>query len=64
MIVKAVALAIRKYPIVNSQFTSDKILVFSDINIGVATALEDGLIVPVIHAADQLSVCTDLACPQ
>ena len=56
VIVKAVALAIKKYPIVNSQFTSDKILVFSDINIGVATALEDGLIVPVIQAADQLPV--------
>ncbi len=56
VIVKAAALAIRKYPIVNSQFTSDKVLVFSDINIGVATALEDGLIVPVIHAADLLPV--------
>jgi len=56
VIVKAVALAIKKYPIVNSQFTSEKILVFSDINIGVATALEDGLIVPVIHFADQRPV--------
>ena len=56
VIVKAVALAIKKYPIVNSQFTSEKILVFSDINIGVATALEDGLIVPVIHAADKQPV--------
>ena len=56
VIVKAVALAIKKYPIVNSQFTSEKILVFSDINIGVATALEDGLIVPVIHAADLMPV--------
>ena len=56
VIVKAVAFAIKKHPIVNSQFTSDKILVFSDINIGVATALEDGLIVPVIHAADQLPI--------
>ena len=56
VIVKAVAFAIKKHPIVNSQFTSDKILIFSDINIGVATSLEDGLIVPVIHAADQLPV--------
>ncbi len=56
VIVKAVALAIKKFPIVNSQFTSEKILVFSDINIGIATALEDGLIVPVIHFADQWSV--------
>ena len=56
VIVKAVALAIQKYPIVNSQFTSEKILVFSDINIGVAAALEDGLIVPVIHGADKIPV--------
>ena len=56
VIVKAAALAIKKYPIVNSQFTNEKVLVFSDINIGVATALEDGLIVPVIHSADQLTV--------
>lgn len=56
VIVKAAALAIKKFPIVNSQFTNEKILVFSDINIGVATALEDGLIVPVIHFADQLPV--------
>ncbi|MDP2965402.1 MAG: dihydrolipoamide acetyltransferase family protein [Pelolinea sp.] len=56
VIVKAVTLAIKKNPIVNSQFASEKILVFSDINIGVATALEEGLIVPVIHAADQRTV--------
>ena len=56
VMVKAVAQAIKKFPIVNSQFTPEKILVFSDINIGVATALEDGLIVPVIHAADQQPV--------
>jgi pyruvate dehydrogenase E2 component (dihydrolipoamide acetyltransferase) len=56
VIVKAVAMAIKQHPIVNSQFSSEKILVFSDINVGVATALEDGLIVPVIHSADQLRV--------
>lgn len=56
VIVKAVALAIQKNPIINSQFTPEKILIFKEINIGVATALEDGLIVPVIHAADHKSI--------
>ena len=56
VIVKAVALTIKKTPIINSQFTSEKILVLKDINIGVAAALEEGLIVPVIHKADLLDV--------
>jgi pyruvate dehydrogenase E2 component (dihydrolipoamide acetyltransferase) len=56
VIVKAVALAIKKHPIVNSLYTSEKILVLSEVNVGVATALENGLIVPVIHSADQLQV--------
>jgi pyruvate dehydrogenase E2 component (dihydrolipoamide acetyltransferase) len=56
LIVNAVALAIQKFPIVNSQFTPEKILVLSDINIGVATALDEGLIVPVIHSPDKMPV--------
>lgn len=53
VIVKAVAQALKQNPIVNSQFTGEKIVLFSDINIGVATALDNGLIVPVIHNADR-----------
>ena len=53
VIVKAVAWALKKNPIVNSQFGGDKILVMKDVNVGVATALDNGLIVPVIHNADQ-----------
>ena len=56
VIVKAVALAIKEKPLINSQFTPEKILVLKDINIGVATALDDGLIVPVIHHADTLDI--------
>lgn len=56
VIVKAVALAIQKNPVINSQFTAEKILIFKEINIGVATALDDGLIVPVIHAAGDKSI--------
>ena len=52
LIVKAVAWALKQNPIVNSQYTDEKIIEYSDINIGVATALDNGLIVPVIHNAD------------
>jgi pyruvate dehydrogenase E2 component (dihydrolipoamide acetyltransferase) len=53
VIVKAVAWALKQNPIVNSQFAGDKILIMKDVNIGIATALDNGLIVPVIHNADQ-----------
>jgi pyruvate dehydrogenase E2 component (dihydrolipoamide acetyltransferase) len=56
VIVKAVALAIQKNPIINSHYTAEKILIFNEINIGVATALEEGLIVPVIHSADHKTI--------
>lgn len=52
VIVKAAALAIRKNMIINSQFTPEKILIKENINIGVAVAIEDGLIVPVVANAD------------
>ncbi len=56
VLVKAAALAIRKNMIINSQFTPEKILIKEDINIGVAVAIEDGLIVPVIVRADQKTI--------
>ncbi len=56
VIVKAAALAIRKNMIINSQFTPEKILVKADINIGVAVAIDDGLIVPVVAQADEKSI--------
>ncbi len=52
LIVKAVAWALKQNPIVNSQYTDEKIIEYADINIGIATALDNGLIVPVIHNAD------------
>lgn len=58
LIVKAAARALKQNPIVNSQYTDEKIILFSDINIGVATALDDGLIVPVIHDADSKDLMT------
>lgn len=56
LLVKAVALALKKHPLLNSTLTEDeKIRVYEDVNIGVAVATEQGLIVPVIHNADKKS---------
>jgi len=55
ILVKIVASALRRHPVFNSRIDGDQILLIEDINIGVAIALEDGLIVPVLHQADQKS---------
>ncbi|MBC7342935.1 MAG: 2-oxo acid dehydrogenase subunit E2 [Clostridia bacterium] len=55
-LVKACALALRDCPYVNASFTAEGIELKTAINVGVATALEDGLIVPVIKNADQKSL--------
>ncbi|MFV0304813.1 MAG: 2-oxo acid dehydrogenase subunit E2 [Moheibacter sp.] len=52
IIVKACALALRKHPQVNSTWKDDETLVHGDINIGVAVAVEDGLLVPVVKNTD------------
>ena len=53
MIVKATAMALRKHPAVNSSWMGDFIRQYQHIHVGVAVAIEDGLIVPVIRFADQ-----------
>jgi len=55
-IFKAVTDAIRKFPIFNSQVTGEQIIYKRDINLGMAVALDWGLIVPVIKRADDLSI--------
>lgn len=55
-IFQAVTNAIRKYPIVNAQVSGDSIVFKGDINLGMAVALDWGLIVPVIKKADTLSL--------
>lgn len=52
MIVKATALALREHPAVNASWMGDKIRRYQHVHIGVAVAIEDGLIVPVIRFAD------------
>ena len=56
VVVKAVTETLRKHPNLNSQFAEDKIVVKQAMNIGIAVAVDNGLIVPVIHNADQLSI--------
>ncbi|GAB3978470.1 pyruvate dehydrogenase complex dihydrolipoamide acetyltransferase [Actinoallomurus acanthiterrae] len=56
LIVKACATALRANPVLNVSFTEDALLVHKRVNVGVAVALEDGLVVPVIRDADRKSV--------
>lgn len=53
LLIKAVATALKLNPLINSSFTEEKIILKQNINIGLAVALEDGLIVPVIKDADK-----------
>ena len=55
-IFKAVTDAIRKFPIFNAQVSGDQIIYKRDINLGMAVALDWGLIVPVVKRADDLSI--------
>src|SRR5258705_4063136 len=55
-IVKAVADNLRRHPVVNSSVSGDNVIYRQAINIGIAVALDWGLIVPVLKNADELSV--------
>lgn len=55
-VVSAIVQALRAHPMVNSSWTDNGILLHDAINIGMATAVEDGLIVPVLKQADGLSL--------
>ncbi len=55
-IFQAVNNALRKFPIFNAQVSGDQIIYKRDINLGMAVALDWGLIVPVIKRADDLSI--------
>ncbi|MEP7082276.1 MAG: dihydrolipoamide acetyltransferase family protein, partial [Chloroflexota bacterium] len=56
VVVKAVTETLRRHPTLNSQFAEDKIVLKQAMNIGIAVAVDNGLIVPVLHDADQLSI--------
>lgn len=56
LLVKIVAIALRQHPRVNVAWNDGTIIQQLDVNIGIAVAIDDGLIVPVVHRADTLSI--------
>jgi 2-oxoisovalerate dehydrogenase E2 component (dihydrolipoyl transacylase) len=54
--IKAVVEALKQYPMLNASWVDDKIHVHKRINISIAVATDDALVVPVIHNADRLSI--------
>ncbi|WP_236974425.1 pyruvate dehydrogenase complex dihydrolipoamide acetyltransferase [Membranihabitans maritimus] len=56
MVIKAVAIALRKHPYVNGSWNGDKMTLHGDVNIGVAVAVDEGLLVPVVNNADYKSL--------
>jgi pyruvate dehydrogenase E2 component (dihydrolipoamide acetyltransferase) len=56
MVIKACAMALKKHPKVNSQWSDEAITINHHVNIGVAVAVEDGLVVPVLKFTDQMSL--------
>ena len=56
VIAAACAWALRRHPFMNSRLEGENILLIDAVNLGIAVALNDGLIVPVIHNADQKGI--------
>ena len=56
LVIKAVALALRRVPDCNASWEGDAIRTFNRVHIGVAVAIEDGLVTPVIRDADQKGI--------
>jgi pyruvate dehydrogenase E2 component (dihydrolipoamide acetyltransferase) len=56
LVLKATALALTEFPVLNSVFAGDEIHVHPHINLAVAVAIDDGLITPVIHKCESLSI--------
>lgn len=55
-VIKITAMALERHPVINTRWTADGILFLKDINVGMAMAIKDGLIVPVIHNANKKSI--------
>jgi pyruvate dehydrogenase E2 component (dihydrolipoamide acetyltransferase) len=56
MVIKACAMALKRHPKVNTQWQADAIIINHHVNIGVAVAVEDGLVVPVLPFTDQMTL--------
>lgn len=55
-VIRASVLALQQMPLVNSTFQGDHLLQYGSINIGVAAAVDEGLLVPVIHGANGMTL--------
>ena len=55
-VAKAVAAALLKHPALNAHYSDDGITRFGDVNLGIAVAIPDGLIVPVLRGIDQMGL--------
>lgn len=56
ILVKLVSKALQKHPKINATLTEDEVTYYTDTNIGIAVALKDGLVVPVIHQVNTLGL--------
>lgn len=56
LLIALVAQALQQHPVLNSTLVGDEVRVHEDVNLGIAVAIEGGLIVPVIHQAQRLSL--------
>ena len=59
-VIAAAAAALAEHPVVNSQITDDGIALLPEVNVGMAVALDEGLVVPVVRGADRRSI-TDIS---
>jgi len=56
LVIAAAAKALAQHPLANSQIDGNDIVLLEEINVGMAVAVPDGLVVPVVHGADQLEL--------
>jgi pyruvate dehydrogenase E2 component (dihydrolipoamide acetyltransferase) len=56
LVVKACAKALTRFPMVNASWAGDKIITHAEVNVGIAVAMPDGLITPVVRNADRKSI--------
>jgi pyruvate dehydrogenase E2 component (dihydrolipoamide acetyltransferase) len=56
LLVRLTAVALKKYPRLNASWQNENIILNPEINIGLAVAVEDGLLVPVVHHADEMNL--------
>jgi pyruvate dehydrogenase E2 component (dihydrolipoamide acetyltransferase) len=56
MVIKATALALKAFPRINANYQDGQLVQPGEVNIGIITALDDGLLIPIVKNADQLSL--------